>query len=83
MRYSLRNQDKIIKSFSKEYLDLLKRSLNEAFKQETIEEHTYENVKYKVIHVTNIQSRTDSFFEFLVVSKHFDVFNLAYYSCCG
>ena len=82
-RYSLRNQDRITKEFGKDYLDLLKQSLTEAFKKEDIEEHTYENINHKVIHATNVQPRTDSFFEFLIISKHFDVYNLAYHSCAG
>lgn len=82
-RYSLRNQKKIADSLGEDFLKWLKLSLNETFKQDKIEEHTYDNVRMKVIHSTNVQPKTDSFFELYVVSKTYNVYNLAYKSCAG
>lgn len=80
-RFSLRNKDKIINSFGQRYCDLLIDSLTDHFKDnKVIEEHTYEGVNFKIIHVPNIQPKTDSIFEFAITSKMFDVYNLAYYS---
>jgi hypothetical protein len=81
-RYILRNQDKISASLGKDYVKLLLNSLKDHFKSnKEIEEHTYENLKYKIIHVHNVQKNTDSIFEFAIVKKTFDVYTLAYYSC--
>ncbi len=83
-RYSLRNQDKIKNSFGEEFLELLISSLNEHFTTaREIVEHEYDNEKFKIIHVDNVQPKTDSFFELFVIKKTFDVYNLAYKSCAG
>lgn len=83
-RYVLRNQHKIEKAFDKEYLNLLLKSLDEHFnKYSEIKEHEYYNEKFKVIHVDNAQPNTDSFFEFYVIEKKFDVYRLAYKSAAG
>jgi len=81
-RYSLRNQSKIQNSFGEGFLLWLNKSLKNYFKNtDKIEEFEYENEKYKVIHVQNIQPKTDSIFELYIVSKTYDVYNLAYKSC--
>lgn len=83
-RFSLRNQDRLITAFDVVYNKLLLDSLTAHFSaNETIVEHEYQNEKYKVIHVDNVQPNTDSFFEFYVISKTYDVYNLAYKSCAG
>jgi len=81
-RFILRNQDKISKALGKDYVKLLLDSLKDHFNSnKEIEEHTYENLKYKIIHIQNVQKNTDSIFEFAIVKKTFDVYTLAYYSC--
>jgi hypothetical protein len=81
-RFSLRNQDKIQDSFGESFLNYLLKSLKFYFENtKEIKEYIYENEKYKVIHVNNIQPHTDSTFELYVISKNFDVYNLAYKSC--
>lgn len=83
-RYSLRNKHKIKQSLGEIFLKTLLLSLNDYFKNtKEIVEHDYENEKYKVIHVYNIQKNADSFFELYVLSKTFDVYNLAYKSVIG
>ena len=52
-------------------------------KNETIEEHTYENEKFKVIRVDNVQPKTDSFYELYIIKKTYNVYLLAYKSCVG
>jgi hypothetical protein len=80
-RFALRNQKKIAESLGKDYLDLLLRSLKEHFsKTEVIEEHTYETLKQKVVHVQSVQKNTDTTFEFVIIGKTYDVYRLAYYS---
>jgi hypothetical protein len=82
MRYSLRNQHKIKERLGEPFLNCLIQSLNEHFKKHTkIEEIEYEKEPYKIIWVNNIQPKTDSTFELYVISKTFDVYNLAYKSC--
>lgn len=81
-RYSLRNQKKIANSFGEDFLKWLKLSLNETFKQDKIEEHTYDNVRMKIVHSTNI-GHPEGVFELYVVSKTYDVFNLAFKSYPG
>lgn len=85
MRYVLRNKAKLIKVFGEDYYDLLIKSLSNHFKlNNVITEFEYETDKrYKIIHVDNVQPHTDSFFEFYVISKTFDVYLLAYKSACG
>ena len=81
-RYSLRNQSKIEKSFGEDFLIWLNKSLKDHFENANkIEEFEYETEKYKVIHVQNVQPKTDSTFELYVISKMYDVYNLAYKGC--
>jgi hypothetical protein len=84
-RYALRNQNKIKQNLGLEFHKWLVASLNEYFaKHETIEEHTYpDEPRFKIIHVDNVQPKTDSFYELYVIKKKFDVFHLAYKSCAG
>ena len=88
MRFSLRNQTKIEKALGKPYLELLLNSLKQYFLScESIEEFYYPTLDNgkgsNVIHVPNIQKGIDSWFEFVIVSKTFNVHNLAYYSAVG
>ena len=81
-RYSLRNQSKIQEAFGEDFLLWLNKSLKDYFENtEKIEEFEYEDGGYNVIHVQNIQPKTDSLFELYVVSKTYDVYNLAYKGC--
>ena len=81
-RYSLRNQSKIQSSFGEDFLIWLNESLRKHFdNNDKIEEFEYEGEKYKVIHIQNVQPKTDSIFELYVISKMYDVYNLAYKSC--
>lgn len=83
-RFSLRNQHKIKDKLGEEFLNCLIDSLTEYFKTHSeIEEFEYPNEKYKIILVNNVQPHTDSTFELYVISKTFNVFNLAYKSCMG
>lgn len=84
-RYSLRNQNKIKKVLGNDFHYWLIESLKARFNDNTpIIEYLYEyDTKYKVIHIDNVQPNTDSFFELYIISKHFDVYNLAYKSCAG
>jgi len=83
-RFALRNQRKIEGAFCREYLNLLIRSLKAHFAcHDEIEELTYHNEKYKVIHVENVQPNTDSLFEFYVIRKTYDVYLLAYKGAAG
>lgn len=84
-RYSLRNQNKIKKVLGNDFHYWLRQSLKARFNDNTpIQEYTYEyEPRFKFIHVDNVQPNTDSFFELCIISKHFDVYNLAYYSCAG
>lgn len=85
MRYILRNKPKIKDSFGKDFLDWLDLSIGVYFKDhpDYIPEHIYEGERFKIIHVDNVQPHTDSFFELYVISITYDVYLLAYKSCCG
>lgn len=83
-RFSLRNKVKIEKAFDPSFYTLLMDSLKEHFLNHSeIEEHSYDNEEFKVIHVNSVQPNSDSTFEFYVIRKTFDVFNLAYKSVIG
>lgn len=84
-RFALRNQVKIKQNLGLDFHKWLMLSLKEHFaKNETIEEHTYPNEpRFKIIHVDNVQPKTDSFYELYVIKKKYDVFHLAYKSCAG
>ena len=84
MRYSLRNKLKIQNALGLDFFNCLTNSLDYEFKNNNnIIEHTYENEPFKIIHVNNIQPNTDSFFKLYIISKTFDVYNLAYKSCAS
>jgi len=83
-RYALRNQKKITNAFGKDYTELLLKSLDFYFANaKYIEEHDYEGENYKIIHANNVQPNTDSYFEFYLIEKKFDVYRLAYKSAAG
>lgn len=83
-RYALRNHKKISNAFGEKYLKLLLKSLDNHFStNEIIEEKDYPSEKLKVIWVDNVQPNTDSFFEFYVIGKTFDVYRLAYKGAAG
>lgn len=82
MRFSLRNQSKISDKLGESFLHWLLKSLDYYFKNtEDIIEYDYDKkYSYKIIHVNNIQHNSDSVFELYIISKKYDVFNLAYKS---
>ena len=83
-RFTLRNKEKIIKAHGKDYYDLLISSLKAFFeKTDTITEHEYSGLKHKIIHVPSTFKNSEIDFEFAVISKTFNVYNLAYYSAIG
>ena len=83
-RYSIRNKDKLIKSFGLKFWNNLAVSLDRHFAiTKKIEELDYPGEPYKVIHVPNVQPKTDSFFELYVIRITFDVYNLAYKGSAG
>ena len=84
MRFALRNQQKIVKSFGVEYLNLLLGSLEKHFKDnEIIKEETIEGGKYNVIYVHSVAPNSEIDFQFIIVSKKYYVYLLAYYSSIG
>jgi hypothetical protein len=84
MRFALRNQQKIVKSFGVDYLNLLLASLEKHFRDnETIKEETIQGWDYKVIYVYSVAPNSEIDFQFFVVSKRYDVYLLAYYSSIG
>jgi hypothetical protein len=85
MRYTLRNKHKISKSLGNDFLKWLEASIANHFNtHEVIEIETeYVNEPFPIIHVCNVQPHTDSFYELYVISITFDVYLLAYKSCCG
>jgi hypothetical protein len=84
MRFSLRNQNKIIKSLGNDYLQLLLNSLEKYFKEnETIKGEMIEGGKHNAIFVHSVAKNSEIDFQFIIISKKFDVYNLAYYSSIG
>jgi len=80
-RYSLRNKDKIISSLGSDYYNLLIKSLTDYFSEtDEIQEHKYEYIDNPVIHVPSGQLKSEAIFEFVIIKKQFNVYNLAYYS---
>ncbi len=76
-RFALRNQHLIIKSLGLEFNKLLLESLKTHFNSNVeIKENVYSD-KYSTVHVNNTQN-IDSFFEFYVIRKTYDVYILAY-----
>jgi hypothetical protein len=85
-RFSLRNQNRIKEKLGEDFLKWLVDSLSVHFNShEQIEEFEYPDnkEKYKVVIVNNVQPHTDSQFELYVISRNFNVYNLAYKSCMG
>lgn len=81
-RYSLRNQPKIQNAFGEDFLIWLNKSLKSHFENtDEIVETEFEFGIYNVIYVQNIQPKTDSIFELYVISKMYNVYNLAYKGC--
>jgi hypothetical protein len=84
MRFSLRNQNKIIKSLGNDYLQLLLNSLKKYFSDnETVKEETIEGGKYTAIFVPSTAKNSEIDFQFIIIDKKYDVYNLAYYSSIG
>lgn len=83
MRYSLRNQHKILKQFDQKYLDRMIRSLEAHFKaNKEIEEIETRAEAYPYILVDDID-HTVNIFEFYVIKKIYDVYNLAFKGIIG
>jgi len=82
IRFSLRRQKKIEDALGKDFLKWLLLSLKNHFAKGIIEELDYDPIS-KIIHVTNVQPKTDSFFELYVLNKTYNVYNLAYKSSAG
>jgi hypothetical protein len=83
-RFTLRNKEKIVKAHGYDYYNLLMGSLESYFvKTDEIVEYDYEGLKTKIIHVPSTFPNSQIDFEFAVISKTFDVYNLAYYSAIG
>jgi len=82
-RFALRNQKKIEEKLGSQFLHWLKESLKQHFANhpEIKTEDRYTNEPYPVIRVENVQPKTDSTFEFYVIAKVYDVYNLAYKGC--
>lgn len=84
MRFALRNKTKLINAFDEDYYNLLIESLKQYFaNNETIHSYSVEGEKYQFIDIPNVQPQTDSFFQFAIIEKKYDVLTLAYYSCFG
>jgi hypothetical protein len=83
-RFTLRNKKKIIKAHGLDYCNLLMASLENYFVTTSeITEHDYEGLNTKIIHVPSTFPNSEIDFEFAVISKTYDVYNLAYYSAIG
>lgn len=83
IRFSLRNQKKIEDTFGKDFLKWLLLSLKEYFAKGNVNEYDYDDSKLKIIHVPNVQPKTDSYYELYVLNKTYNVYNLAYKSSAG
>ena len=84
-RFTLRRQPKIKKSFGDNFHKWLLLSIKDYFEKDDIRENQRhpEPMPYPIIEVPNIQPKTDSFFELYIISKTYDVYNLAYKGCAG
>lgn len=83
MRYALRNQSKILDKFDQKYLDRIIRSLDAHFKSyKEIEEIESKGERYPIIHVDDV-GHTVNMFEFYVIKKIYDVYNLAFKGIIG
>ena len=89
-RYSLRNQSKIAKSLGDDYLLLLLESLNKYFgslendPEEIGEVDKYGNKTNRTfLFVPSANEKSEIEFQFVLLSKTYDIYNLAYYSAIG
>ena len=84
-RFSLRNKDKIIIARGEKYYELLIDSLKVYFEKNIeIVEYDYESLKNnKIVIVPSFIKNSEIKFEFAIISKTYDVYNLAYYSSKG
>jgi|GEM_PF-5939464 hypothetical protein len=88
-RFSLRNQAKIAKALGEDYLKLLLDSLEAYFCDRTSPIDEVGEVKDNkttgriYIFIPSVASNSEIEFQFAVIRKTFDVYNLAYYSSVG
>ena len=85
-RYALRNQHKIKASLGEEYLKLLIDSLDQFFrKAETIDlvKNEPDKDKHLYLLVPSVHPSSEIEFQFVLIRKMYDVYNLAYYSSIG
>lgn len=84
MRFALRNKAKLIKSFGEDYYKLLVSSLTDFAKSNReITAYTVEGYTYEFINIPNVQPSADSYFQFAIVGRRYDVVHVAYYSAIG
>lgn len=84
MRFALRNKAKLIKSFGEDYYKLLVSSLTDFAKtNREIAAYTIEGYTYEFINIPNVQPNIDSYFQFAIVGRQYDVIHVAYYSTVG
>jgi hypothetical protein len=81
-RYSLRNQDKIANHYDRDYLKRMLDSLAVYFKANKIEVIQIDGDCYPVIFVSDC-GHTVNDFVFYIISKHYDVYNLAFKEVIG
>jgi hypothetical protein len=89
-RYSLRNQKKIADRLGKDYLELLLKSLDAYFKDRTEEVPEYGKTDKEgndtgmiYIMIPSVAKNSEMEFQFVLLSKTYNVYNLAYYSAVG
>ena len=86
-RYTLRRKKKIAESLGEDYLALLVKSLDKYFKENsthgtnTIKEEEAEG--YNMIFVPSAFERSEIDFQFAIIKKTYNVYNLSYYSAIG
>lgn len=74
MRYSLRNKEKLSKTFGISVLNDILKVLDLSFKNNNIEIINDDKFKYPVINLKNSNFKC----EFFIISTKYDVLNLAY-----
>ena len=88
-RYSLRNKQKISKALGSDYLKLLLDSLKSYFYEKTDEVPEFGEIKDNIptgrtyIFIPSVANNSEIEFQFVLISKTFNVYNLAYYSSIG
>ncbi len=88
-RYSLRNQKKIAATLGTDYLRLLLKSLNTYFTERIEEVPEICEVKNNketgriYIFIPSIAKNSEIEFQFVLLYKKYNVYNLAYYSLVG